>query len=217
LRVLVVEDEEALAASVARGLRREGMAVDVAGDGAVALDKALVNAYDVVVLDRNLPLVPGDVVCQHVAPTGARILMLTASASVTDRVEGLTLGADDYLTKPFAFAELAARIRALGRRSASAGGGGPVLASSDISLDPARHHVTRDGRRIDLSPKEFGLLQVLMEAGGAVVSVEQLLERVWDEHADPFTNTVRVTMMNLRKKLGTPAVIETVVGVGYRL
>lgn len=217
MRILVVEDEEVLASSVARGLRREGMAVDIAADGAAALDKALVNAYDVVVLDRNLPLVSGDVVCQQVAPTGARILMLTAAASVTDRVDGLTLGADDYLTKPFAFAELVARVRALGRRSASAGSGTPVLASADITVDPARHHVTRAGRRIDLSPKEFGVLQVLLEAGGAVVSVEQLLERVWDEHADPFTNTVRVTMMNLRKKLGAPSVIETVIGVGYRL
>jgi DNA-binding response OmpR family regulator len=217
LRILVVEDEEVLAGSVARGLRREGMAVDIAGDGAAALDKALVNAYDVVVLDRNLPGVSGDVVCQQVAPTGARILMLTAAASVTDRVEGLTLGADDYLTKPFAFAELVARVRALGRRSVAVGSGTPVLVAGDIMVDPARHHVTRAGRRIDLSPKEFGVLQVLIEASGAVVSVEQLLERVWDEHADPFTNTVRVTMMNLRKKLGTPSVIETVVGVGYRL
>lgn len=223
VRVLVVEDEEALADAIARGLRREGMAVDVAGDGGVALEKAATNGYDVVVLDRDLPVIHGDDVCRSLiasspAPGAAeipRILMLTASGDLDDRVEGLTLGADDYLGKPFAFAELVARIRALSRRGSLAVK--PVLEIGDVVLDPARHYVTRAGRPLPVTRKEMAVLEVLIRAGGAVVSAEQLLERVWDEHADPFTNTIRVTVMNLRRKLGDPPVIETVVGSGYRV
>ncbi|HEX9993291.1 MAG TPA: response regulator transcription factor [Acidimicrobiales bacterium] len=216
MRVLVVEDEEALASSIARGLRREGFAVDVVGDGPAALEKVGVNRYDVLVLDRNLPGRSGDSVCREVAGTGdARILMLTAAASVEERVQGLALGADDYLPKPFAFAELVARVRALGRRTTPALP--VVLECGDLALDPARRHVTRAGRRLDLTNKEFGVLEALMAARGAVISVEALLERVWDEHTDPFTNTVRVTVMNLRRKLGDPPVIETIVGAGYQL
>jgi DNA-binding response OmpR family regulator len=223
VRVLVVEDEDVLADAIARGLRREGMAVDVAGDGSVALEKAATNGYDVVVLDRDLPVVHGDDVCRKLiasspAPGAAevpRILMLTASGDLDDRVEGLTLGADDYLGKPFAFTELVARIRALARRGGLAVK--PVLEVGDVVLDPARQFVTRGGRPLPVTRKELALLEVLIRAGGAVVTPEQLLERVWDEHADPFTNTVRVTVMNLRRKLGDPPVIETVVGSGYRL
>ncbi|HVW33809.1 MAG TPA: response regulator transcription factor [Acidimicrobiia bacterium] len=223
MRVLVVEDEETLAEAVARGLRREGMAVDVAADGGEALEKAATNGYDVVVLDRDLPVVHGDDVCRKLigsAPApGAtevpRILMLTASGELEDRVEGLTLGADDYLGKPFAFTELVARIRALGRRGSLAVK--PVLELGDVVLDPARHYVTRAGHPLPVTRKELAVLEVLMRAGGAVVSAEQLLERVWDEHADPFTNTIRVTVMNLRRKLGDPPIIETVVGSGYRV
>src|SRR5882724_928951 len=222
VRVLVVEDEEALADAIARGLRREGMAVDVAPDGGVALEKAATNGYDVVVLDRDLPVVHGDDVCRSLiaaspAPGAAevpRILMLTASGELDERVAGLMLGADDYLGKPFAFAELVARIRALGRRGSLAVK--PVLEVGDVVLDPARHFVTRAGRPLPVTRKELAVLEVLIRAGGAVVSSEQLLERVWDEHADPFTNTIRVTVMNLRRKLGDPPVIETVVGSGYR-
>jgi len=223
VRVLVVEDEEALADAIARGLRREGMAVDVAGDGGVALEKAATNGYDVVVLDRDLPVLHGDDVCRSLiaadpAPGAAeipRILMLTAAGDLDDRVAGLMLGADDYLGKPFAFAELVARIRALGRRGSLAVK--PVLEVGDVVLDPARHYVTRAGRPLPVTRKELAVLEVLIRAGGAVVSPEQLLERVWDEHADPFTNTIRVTVMNLRRKLGDPPVIETVVGSGYRI
>jgi DNA-binding response OmpR family regulator len=223
VRVLVVEDEEALADAIARGLRREGMAVDVAGDGGIALEKAATNGYDVVVLDRDLPVVHGDDVCRKLiesspAPGAAelpRILMLTASGDLDDRVEGLMLGADDYLGKPFAFAELVARIRALARRGSLAVK--PVLEVGDVVVDPARHFVTRAGRPLPVTRKELAVLEVLIRAGGAVVSPEQLLERVWDEHADPFTNTIRVTVMNLRRKLGDPPVIETVVGSGYRI
>ena len=223
VRVLVVEDEDVLADAIARGLRREGMAVDVAGDGGVALEKAAANGYDVVVLDRDLPVVHGDDVCRTLiasspAPGAAeipRILMLTASGDLDDRVEGLTLGADDYLGKPFAFTELVARIRALARRGGLAVK--PVLEVGDVVLDPARHFVTRAGRPLPLTRKELAVLEVLIRAGGSVVSSEQLLERVWDEHADPFTNTIRVTVMNLRRKLGDPPVIETVVGSGYRI
>ena len=217
MRLLVVEDEPALAAALARGLRREGFAVDLAADGLAALNKALVTRYDVVVLDRDLPLLHGDEVCRRLAAAGSltRVLMLTASASVTDRVAGLTLGADDYLTKPFAFVELVARVRALGRRATPAA---PAqLTAHDIVLDPATRTVTRAGVPLALTRKETGLLEVLMAADGAVVSAEELLERVWDENADPFTTVVRVTLRTLRRKLGDPPVIETVVGTGYRL
>ncbi|MDQ1498980.1 MAG: hypothetical protein QOI86_2320 [Actinomycetota bacterium] len=219
----MVEDEGTLADAIARGLRREGMAVDVAADGGAALEKAATNGYDVVVLDRDLPVVHGDEVCRTLissspAPGAAeipRILMLTASGDLDDRVAGLMLGADDYLGKPFAFAELVARIRALARRGSLAVK--PVLEMGDVVLDPARHFVTRAGRPLPVTRKELAVLEVLIRAGGGVVSAEQLLERVWDEHADPFTNTIRVTVMNLRRKLGDPPVIETVVGSGYRI
>jgi DNA-binding response OmpR family regulator len=217
VRVLVVEDETNLADAIVRGLRREGMAVDVAYDGTDGHEMALVTRYDVVVLDRDLPGVHGDDICAALVASGAltRVLMLTASGSVADRVEGLQLGADDYLPKPFDFTELVARVRALGRRATPAAP--PVLSAADLVLDQARHVVTRGGRPLDLTRKEFGLLEELLKAGGAVVSSEELLERVWDANADPFTTTVRVTMMTLRKKLGEPALIETVVGAGYRI
>ena len=217
VRILVVEDEEVLADAIARGLRREGMAVDIAYDGREALDKAGVNRYDVVVLDRDLPDVHGDDVCRALSGEGAiaRVLMLTASGTVDDRVSGLRLGADDYLGKPFAFAELVARVEALSRRTATARP--PVLERNGVRLDLARREVTRDGVPVRLTRKELGVLQVLLAAEGAVVSAEELLERVWDEHADPFTNTVRVTVMNLRRKLGEPPVVETVIGAGYRI
>ncbi|HEV7825708.1 MAG TPA: response regulator transcription factor [Mycobacteriales bacterium] len=217
MRVLVVEDERALADAVARGLRREGMAVDVSYDGSVGHEMALVTRYDVVVLDRDLPGVHGDTICADLVSSGAltRVLMLTASGTVADRVEGLGLGADDYLPKPFAFEELVARVRALGRRATPLAP--PVLSVGDVELDPSRRAVSRAGRAVDLTRKEFGVLEVLMGARGGVVSSEELLERVWDANADPFTTTVRVTMMTLRKKLGDPTFIETVVGSGYRV
>lgn len=217
MRVLVVEDERPLADAIARGLRREGLAVDVSYDGPEAHEKAMVTRYDVVVLDRDLPGMSGDDICRDLAAAGAltRVLMLTASGSVADRVAGLGLGADDYLGKPFAFDELVARVRALGRRATPPAP--PVLSAGDVVLDPARRTVTRAGRPVELTRKEFGLLEVLLGAAGAVVSSEELLERVWDENADPFTTTVRVTMMTLRKKLGDPPLIETVVGAGYRV
>jgi len=217
VRVLLVEDEVVLAEAIARGLRREGIAVDLAFDGADALDKAAVNHYEVVVLDRDLPQVHGDEVCRELASQGGAgpVLMLTAAGTVDDRVEGLNLGADDYLGKPFAFSELVARVRALGRRSREPTP--PVLARYDIVLDPARREASRGGHFLRLTRKELGVLEVLLAAGGAVISAEELLERVWDEHADPFTNTVRVTVANLRRKLGQPPLIETVIGAGYRL
>jgi DNA-binding response OmpR family regulator len=217
MRVLVAEDEPDLARLVAMGLRREGMAVDVALDGQEALDRLEVVDYDVVVLDRDLPRVHGDAVCRLLVERRApcRILMLTAADALEDRVAGLNLGADDYLVKPFAFAELAARIRALVRRPAR--GAPPVLRAGDLILDAAQQTVSRAGRPIALTPKEFALLEALLAAGGAVVSAEELLERVWDEHADPLTNTVRVTMMRLRHKLGPPPLVDTVVGRGYRV
>ena len=217
VRVLMVEDEPALADAIVRGLRREGMAVDVASDGEMALAKFGVNDYDVVVLDRDLPVVHGDDVCRALTASGAssRILMLTASGGIDERVEGLELGADDYLPKPFAFAELVARLRALGRRAQAPRP--PVLTRGDIVVDPSRHVVTRAGRFVSLTKKELAVLEVLMAADGAVVSAEELLEKVWDEHADPFTNTIRVTLSNLRRKLGDPPPIETVVGRGYRM
>ena len=217
VRILIVEDEQPLADAVARGLRREGMAVDVAYDGDSGHEKAAVTRYDVVVLDRDLPGMSGDQLCAEITGSGAltRVLMLTASGTVSDRVAGLSLGADDYMAKPFAFAELVARLRALGRRATPAVP--PVLSAADVLLDPSRRTVSRSGIPIDLTRKEFGVLEVLLSAGGGVVSSEELLERVWDEHADPFTTTVRVTMMTLRKKLGEPGIIETVVGSGYRV
>ncbi|GAB2596914.1 response regulator transcription factor [Streptomyces capparidis] len=216
MRVLLVEDEQPLAGYVAAGLRRNGFAVDVAHDGATALDKCDLAPYDVVVLDRNLPGVHGDTVCRRLAGRGtARILMLTASGAVQDRVDGLTLGADDYLAKPFAFSELVARVRALLRRSAPARP--PVLRAGDVVLDPARRTAERAGRALPLTPKEFGVLERLLAADGAVVSAETLLEKVWDEHADPFTNAVRITVGTLRRKLGGPPLVETVTGAGYRI
>jgi DNA-binding response OmpR family regulator len=218
VRVLVVEDEVQLADAVARGLRREGMAVDVAHDGELGLEKAMMTRYDVLVLDRDLPGRSGDEICRRLADEGSltRVLMLTAAGGVADRVAGLELGADDYLAKPFAWPELVARVRALGRRATPAAP--PVLrGAGGIELDPARRTATRSGVDLELTRKEFGVLEQLLRAGGAVVSSEELLERVWDEHADPFTTTVRVTVMTLRKKLGDPAVVETVVGSGYRL
>jgi DNA-binding response OmpR family regulator len=217
VRVLVVEDEQVLADAVATGLRRDSMAVDVVYDGDAALERIAVNDYDVVVLDRDLPLVHGDDVCRHIVSSGlaTRILMLTAAGDIADRVEGLTIGADDYLAKPFAFPELIARIRALGRRAVPALP--PVLERAGIRVDPSRREVVRDGRLVPLSPKEFAVLEVLMRADGAAVSSEQLLEKAWDENADPFTNVVRVTVMTLRRKLGEPPVVLTVPGAGYRI
>jgi len=216
MRILVAEDEQVLADLLADGLRRNAMAVDVAYDGAAALERLAVNDYDVLVLDRDLPEVHGDEVCRELVRTGAtvRVLMLTASGTVNERVAGLGLGADDYLTKPFAFAELVARVQALGRRSVPPLP--PVLRHSDITLDGPRRQAFRDGRYLPLSRKEFAVLEVLMRARGAVVTAEDLLERAWDENTDPFTTVVKVTMSKLRAKLGDPAVIITVPG-GYRL
>ncbi|WP_238009724.1 response regulator transcription factor [Dactylosporangium sp. AC04546] len=216
MRVLVIEDERSLADAIVRGLRRQGMAVDVAYDGADGHEMAMVTRYDVVVLDRDLPSKHGDEICADLVASGAltRVLMLTASGSVADRVEGLQIGADDYLPKPFDFSELVARVQALGRRATPAAP--PVLTIADLVLDQAKRTATRAGQPLDLTRKEFGLLEELLKARGAVVSSEELLERVWDANADPFTTTVRVTMMTLRKKLGEPALIETVVGAGYR-
>ena len=216
MRVLLVEDEQPLAGYIAAGLRRHGCAVDVAEDGGTALDKIDVTPYDVVVLDRDLPVVHGDTVCRRVAERGtSRVLMLTASGSVEDRVAGLTIGADDYLGKPFAFTELVARVLALARRTGPARP--PVLRAHGVQLDPARRTAERDGRLLHLTPKEFGVLEQLLAAGGAVVSAETLLDKVWDEHADPFTNAVRITVGTLRRKLGDPPVITTVTGAGYRV
>ncbi|HWF53565.1 MAG TPA: response regulator transcription factor [Solirubrobacteraceae bacterium] len=217
MRVLIAEDEQRLADAIARGLRREGMAVDLAPDGTDALMKARVVRYDVLVLDRDLPGLHGDEVCAAVRgerpETG--ILMLTAAGTLEDVVEGLSLGADDYLPKPFRFAELVARIRALGRRATPSRP--PVLTHGDLELDPARRALQRGGRDVELARKEFAVLETLMAAEGATVSAEELLERVWDEQTDPFTNVVRMTIMTLRRKLGEPTVVETVIGVGYRM
>ncbi|ALL79025.1 Two-component response regulator [Pseudonocardia sp. Ae168_Ps1] len=217
MRVIVVEDEPAMADAVARGLRRDGIAVDVAYDGDEGSEKLSVTRYDVAVLDRDLPGRSGDELCDELVAAGGltRVLMLTASGTLADKVEGLSRGADDYLAKPFDFPELVARVRALGRRATPAVP--PTLAAGDLVLDPARRTVGRSGRPVELTRKEFGVLEVLLAAGGAVVSSEELLERVWDENADPFTTTVRVTVMTLRKKLGEPALIDTVVGAGYRV
>ncbi len=206
-----------LATAIVAGLRREGMAVDPARHGQEALDRLGGTRYDVVVLDRDLPVVHGDEVCRRIVAggSGSRVLMLTAAGTVRDKVDGLGLGADDYLAKPFDFAELVARVRALARRAATAVP--PVLENGDLSLDPGRHAAFRDGRRLDLSPKEFALLECLLAAAGRVVSAEELLDRVWDEAADPFTTAVKTTIRRLRGKLGEPPVIETVREAGYRI
>ena len=216
MRVLIVEDQPTLADDIADGLRDQGMAADVAYDGASGLDKALMNQYDVVIVDRDLPKIHGDAICAALigAHSPARILMLTAAGTIGDRVEGLNLGADDYLPKPFAFAELVARLWALARRSPASP---PVAVKHDLVFDRARRRVSRGGRPVSLTRKEMGILDVLLAADGGVVSAEELLERVWDENADPFTHTVTVTMARLRRKLGNPDLIETVIGSGYRL
>ena len=214
MRVLVVEDHATLAARVAQGLRQAGMAVDVVHNGAAALEFAAKTGYDVIVLDRDLPVVHGDRVCRELAGSGPRILMLTAAAQVGDRVDGLELGADDYLGKPFVFAELVARVRALSRRAPSAP---PVLRRGDLNLDRARHRASRGSRPLSLTRKEFGILEMLLAADGALVSAEELLEHVWDADVDPFSNIVSVTMTRLRRKLGEPPLIETVIGKGYRI
>ena len=217
MRVLVIEDDRELAEAIGTGLRLERMAVDLAFDGDAGLERALVYGYDVIVLDRDLPGVHGDDLCGHLVREGcrSRVLMLTAAATIEDRVDGLGIGADDYLTKPFAFAELVARIRALFRRAQPALP--PVLQCGDLRLDPARRQASRGGEALDLGPKEFGALQLLLAARGRVVSAEELLDRVWDEMADPFTSSVKVTISRLRRKLGDPAVIETVAQAGYRI
>ncbi|WP_199040521.1 response regulator transcription factor [Glycomyces salinus] len=215
MRVLVVEDEKMLADGIAEGLRAEAMAVDVCYDGDSARLRLAAYDYDVAILDRDLPRVGGDDLCRKIVdgPHHTRILMLTASTEVEDRVEGLSLGADDYLGKPFAFSELVARVQALARRSVPAPP--PVIERAGLTVDTARRQVFRDGRYVPLSKKEFGVLVELLRADGATVSTERLLEKAWDEHIDPATNVVRVTMMTLRRKLGTPPVIETVPGSGY--
>ena len=217
MRVLVIEDDRELAEAIGVGLRREQMAVDLAFDGDAGLERALVYGYDVIVLDRDLPRICGDDVCAQLVEQGSRsrVLMLTAAATIEDRVDGLQLGADDYLPKPFAFAELVARIRALLRRAQPAMP--PVLARGDLRLDPARRTASRSGKALELGPKEFGALELLLAADGRVVSAEELLERVWDEMADPFTSSVKVTISRLRRKLGDPPVIETVTQAGYRI
>ncbi|GAA3924054.1 response regulator transcription factor [Actinomadura viridis] len=216
MRVLIVEDERLLADTIAEGLREEAIAVDVVYDGDDALERASYTDYDVVVLDRDLPTVHGDDVCRELAGRHpGRILMLTAAGEVSERVDGLALGADDYLPKPFVFSELVARVRALARRSGPAVP--PVMERAGIRLDPHRRTVARDGRPLRLTRKEFSVLEELLRADGGVVSAETLLDRAWDEHIDPFSNIVRVTMATLRRKLGDPPVIETVTGSGYRL
>jgi DNA-binding response OmpR family regulator len=217
MRVLVVEDFEVLARAIGTGLRREGMAVDVVLDGNDALDHVALTRYDVVVLDRDLPGTHGDEVCRSLAAggSGSRVLMLTAASTVAERVDGLGLGADDYLPKPFDFSELVARVRALGRRSAPALP--PTLESGDVRLDPSRRVAFRAGRRLTLSPKEFAVLECLLESAGRVVSAEELLERAWDEAADPFTTAVKTTIRRLRGKLGDPPVIRTVREGGYQI
>jgi DNA-binding response OmpR family regulator len=217
VRVLLVEDDAELAEAIAVGMRREQLAVDVALDGATGLERALFTAYDVIVLDRDLPRRHGDAVCAELIKAGcrSRVLMLTAAATIEDRVDGLSLGADDYLSKPFAFAELMARIRALMRRAQPAVP--PVLTSGDVCVDPARRSARRGGQMLNLGPKEFGVLELLLSSQGRVVSAEELLERVWDEMADPFSSAVKVTMSRLRRKLGEPPFIETVAQAGYRV
>jgi DNA-binding response OmpR family regulator len=216
VRVLLIEDEEPLAGYIATGLRKHGFAVDLAHDGQTGLDKWQLTPYDVVVLDRDLPVLHGDAVCRELAAAGrSRVLMLTASGAVEDRVAGLSLGADDYLGKPFAFSELVARVRALGRRSVPARP--PILRAAGVVLDPSRRTAERDGRMLVLTPKEFGVLEYLLAAAGDVVSAELLLDKVWDENADPFTHAVRITVGTLRRKLDQPPIVETVIGAGYRI
>jgi DNA-binding response OmpR family regulator len=216
MRVLVAEDHVELAEDIAEGLRDRGIAADVAFDGATAIQKGTVNPYDVILLDRDLPAVHGDAVCVSLRNLGseARILMLTASTTIADRVEGLNLGADDYLTKPFAFDELVARVHALARRTPAAA---PIVVRRGITLDRARRRAIRDGRELLLNRKELGVLEALMVADGSIVSAEELLATVWDENADPFTRTVTVTVARLRRKLGEPDPIETMIGCGYRM
>ncbi|OZM73136.1 DNA-binding response regulator [Amycolatopsis antarctica] len=217
MRVLVVEDEAFLAEALESGLRSEGMAVDIAGDGATALESLAVNDYDAVVLDRDLPGVHGDDVCRHLVATRpeCRILMLTAAGRLADKVDGLRLGSDDYLVKPFDFPELVARLRALSRRAGAAHP--PALACAGLWLDPARRDARRGDHGLRLTRKEFAVLELLMRADGAVLSAEHLLEKGWDAHADPFTNAVRITVSTLRRKLGDPPVLHTAIGVGYYL
>jgi DNA-binding response OmpR family regulator len=217
MRVLVAEDHKDLAATLAVGLRREGMAVDVVFDGQAALRHTAREDYDVIVLDRDLPKLHGDDVCRSLVSAGsrARVLMLTAASTIENRVDGLSLGADDYLPKPFAFAELVARIRALARRNQPALP--PTLVKGDLRLDTAQRVASRAGRRLELSPKEIAVLELLLAADGATISTQELRRRVWDEYTDPFTNVVKVTISRLRRKLGDPPVIETVPGAGYRI
>ncbi|GAB3673487.1 response regulator transcription factor [Actinocorallia lasiicapitis] len=215
MRVLIAEDETMLADLIAEGLRGEALAVDVVHDGRAALDHLAVHDYDVLILDRDLPEVHGDDVCREIVGGTVKVLMLTAASEVKARVAGLRLGADDYLPKPFAFDELVARVQALGRRTGSAAV--PVLERAGIRLDPGRRQVFRDGEYVSFANKEFGVLTELLRADGAAVSAEHLLEKVWDAHTDPFTNTVRVTVMKLRKKLGEPPVIHTIPGAGYQI
>ncbi|MFI6482919.1 response regulator transcription factor [Nonomuraea sp. NPDC050663] len=215
MRILIAEDERMLADSLGEGLRAEALAVDIAYDGEAALERLAVHDYDVLILDRDLPKVHGDEVCRQVSGGLLRILMLTASGDVRARVAGLSLGADDYLPKPFDFEELLARVHALGRRARPADP--PVIERAGITVDRGQRQVFRDGRYVPLARKEFGVLYELMRARGSIVSAEDLLEKVWDEHIDPFTNTVRTTMVKLRRKLGEPPVIETVAGSGYRI
>ncbi|MDX6313767.1 MAG: hypothetical protein QOF84_4835 [Streptomyces sp.] len=217
MRVLVVEDDEEMAQTVAVGLRRSQMAVDVAFDGPGGLDRALCNDYDVIVLDRDLPGMHGDDVCAELIASGCRgrVLMLTAAATTEDLVDGLSLGADDYLPKPFDFPVLVARISALARRAHPAVP--PVVRHGDLVVDTARRTASRGDRLLELAPKEFGVLELLLTSGGRAVSAEELLERVWDEAADPFTNAVKITISRLRTKLGDPPIIETVAKRGYRM
>jgi DNA-binding response OmpR family regulator len=214
MRVLVVEDHATLAGRIAQGLRQAGIAVDAVHDGSAALEAAGEAAYDVIVLDRDLPVVHGDQVCRELAGSGPRILMLTAAGAVEDRIDGLERGADDYLGKPFAFGELVARVRALARRTPSAP---PVMRVGDLAVDRARHRASRGSRPLSLTRKEFGVLETLLAADGALVSAEDLLEQVWDANTDALSNTVSVTIARLRRKLGEPPLIETVVGKGYRV